>query len=178
VGESGGLQFFLFLISTPLKKNTQRMFQGHTLNNLDDKGRIIIPSKFRKHITSEANNLMYVILGRDNCLWLYPSYEWINLQKKIENLNPFLKNEIAMIRQMMYYTEECPIDSQHRILISQELLQKVEIKKEVLLLGQIEKIELWNAENYDKYLKGFPDSYEDVMEKVMSKNPQGNINIS
>jgi MraZ protein len=132
------------------------MFQGHAKNNLDDKGRIIIPSKFRKHITSEANNLMFVTLGRDNCLWLYPSNEWNILLKKIENLNPFLKDEIAMRRQMMYHAEECLIDSQHRILI-----------------GQLEKIELWNEENYNKYLAETADSYEDAMEKVMSKVPPG-----
>jgi MraZ protein len=149
------------------------MFQGHAKNNLDDKGRIIIPSKFRKHITSEANNLMFVTLGRDNCLWLYPSNEWNILLKKIENLNPFLKDEIAMRRQMMYHAEECLIDSQHRILIPQSLLQKVEIHKEVLLIGQLEKIELWNEENYNKYLAETADSYEDAMEKVMSKVPPG-----
>lgn len=145
------------------------MFQGHAINNLDDKGRIIIPSKFRKHISSEANNLMNVTLGRDNCLWLYPSNDWNILLKKIESLNPFLQDEINMKRRMMYYADDCPIDSQHRILISQSLLQKVEIKKEVLLIGQLDKIELWDPENYEKYLKEFPDSYEDVMQKVMSK---------
>ena len=150
------------------------MFQGHAINTIDEKGRIIIPSKFRKHIPPDANNLMHVILGRDNCLWLYPSYEWTKLLKKIESLNPFLKDEIAMVRQMMYYAEGCPIDSQHRILIPQALLQKVDIKKEVLFIGQLEKIELWNEENYQTYLKGNKDTYEEVMEKVMSKLPGNN----
>ena len=80
-----------------------------------------------------------------------------------------------MKRQMLFYADELLIDSQHRILIPQELLQMVSIKKEVLLLGQLERIELWNPEEYDKYLKASPDSYEDVMQKVMSglnNNPQ------
>jgi MraZ protein len=89
-------------------------------------------------------------------------------------LNPFLRDEIAMVRQMMYFAEECPIDSQHRILIPQDLLQKVDIKKEVLFIGQLEKIELWNEENYESYLKGNKDTYEEVMEKVMSKIPGNN----
>jgi MraZ protein len=150
------------------------MFQGHAINTIDEKGRIIIPAKFRKHISPDANNLMHVILGRDNCLWLYPSYEWTKLLKTIESLNPFLRDEIAMVRQMMYFAEECPIDSQHRILIPQDLLQKVDIKKEVLFIGQLEKIELWNEENYESYLKGNKDTYEEVMEKVMSKIPGNN----
>lgn len=150
------------------------MFQGHAINTLDEKGRLIIPSKFRKHISPDANNLMHVILGRDNCLWLYPSYEWAKLLKKIESLNPFLKDEIAMVRQMMYYAEECPIDSQHRILMPQDLLEKVGITKEVLFIGQLEKIELWNEANYEDYLKGNKETYEEVMEKVMSKIPGNN----
>lgn len=145
------------------------MFQGHFIGNLDEKGRLIIPSKFRKHISTEANNLMYVTLGRDKCLWLYPSYEWIKLVNTLEKLNAFTKDVIDMRRQLLYPAEECPIDSQHRILISQELLEGVEIKKEVLLIGQLERIELWNKEKYDKYLKGNGSTYEDVMEKVMSK---------
>ncbi len=145
------------------------MFQGHSVGNLDDKGRLIIPSRFRKHISAEANNLMYVTLGRDNCLWLYPSYEWNKLVKTLERLNAFTKDVIDMQRQLLYPAEECPIDSQHRILISQELLEKVGIKKEALLIGQLERIELWNKDAYEKYLKSNGNKYEEVMEKVMSK---------
>ena len=143
------------------------MFQGHASINIDEKGRIIIPSKFRKHISSEANNLLYATLGRDNCLWLYPSDQWTKLVKQIEKINAFTNDEIAMRRQMLFYTEECSIDSQHRILIPQKLLDKVAIGKEVLLIGQLERIELWNEEQFQNYLKGRPDNYEDVMDKVM-----------
>jgi MraZ protein len=143
------------------------MFQGHAIINFDDKGRIIIPSKFRKHISTEANNLLYVTLGRDNCLWLYPSDQWSKLVKTIEKINPFTHDEIAMRRQMLFFTEECTVDSQHRILVPQKLLNKVGIQKEVLLIGQLDKIELWNEEEFQNYLKGRTDSYEDVMDKVM-----------
>jgi MraZ protein len=147
------------------------MFQGHAIINVDDKGRIIIPSKFRKHISADANNLMIVTLGRDNCLWLYPSDEWNKLTKKIEKINPFTKQETLMRRQMLFYTEESQIDSQHRILIPQKLYEKVGIKSEVLLLGQLDKIELWNEDTYNKYLEQSPETYEDVMDKVMRNIP-------
>jgi len=144
------------------------MFQGHSISNLDEKGRIIIPSKFRKHITSEANNTMYVTLGRDKCLWLFPSNEWTKLLKTLGKINPFTKSEIKMRRQLLKPVEELSIDSQHRILIPQTLLNEVEIKKEVLLIGQIEKVELWNEDVYNNYLESSQESYEDVMDKVMS----------
>jgi len=147
------------------------MFQGNSKSSLDEKGRIIIPSKFRKHITSEANNLMYVTLGRDKCLWLFPSYEWTKLLKTLGKINPFTKSEIKMRRQLLKPVEELSIDSQHRILIPQPLLQEVEIKKEILLIGQLEKIELWNENVYNNYLESSNESYEDVMDKVMSSIP-------
>lgn len=149
------------------------MFQGNAKSNFDEKGRIIIPSKFRKHITSEANNTLYITLGRDNCLWLFPSYEWTKLLKILSKINPFTQSEVRMRRQLLKPVEELTIDSQHRILIPQNLLQQVEIKKEVLLIGQLDWIELWNEETYNKYIDEGPESYEDVMDKVMRNiNPE------
>ncbi len=144
------------------------MFQGHANINLDEKGRIIIPSKFRRHILPEANGILNVTLGRDKCIWLFPSYQWQNVLVTLNEVNPYTKDEVAMKRQMLYYADELSVDSQHRLLIPQELLQMVNIKKEVLLLGQLERIEIWNPKVYEDYLKGNSDSYEDVMQKVMS----------
>lgn len=145
------------------------MFQGHTKVNLDDKGRIIIPSKFRKHISLDANNILNITLGRDDCLWLFPSNEWVKLLQMLNQVNSYTKDEVAMKRQILYHADECQTDSQHRILVSSELLHLVKIKKEVLLIGQLERIEFWNPETYVSYLKDNADTYEDVMEKVMSK---------
>lgn len=147
------------------------MFQGHSVSSLDEKGRIIIPSKFRRHITSEANNIMFVTLGRDKCLWLFPSYEWNKLLNTLGKINPFTRSEIMMRRQLLKPVEELSIDSQHRILIPQTLLQQVEIKKEVLLIGQLDKIELWNESVYNSYVESSQESYEDVMDKVMGNIP-------
>jgi len=147
------------------------MFQGHATINIDDKSRIIVPAKFRRHISPEANNIMNATLGRDNCIWLFPSHEWTKLLQALDNVNSYTKDEVAMKRQMLYYADECLLDAQHRILIPQQLLQIVNITKEVLLIGQLERIELWSPANYEKYLKASTDTYEDVMEKVMSKIP-------
>jgi len=150
------------------------LFQGHVNTTIDEKGRIIIPSKFRKHISPEANNTMSITLGRDNCVWMFPSHEWLKVLNTLSTTNPYTEQEVMMRRQMLFHTEELAIDSQHRILIPQEILTKVGIKKEVLLIGQLERIELWNPDNYEKYLKESPDTYEGVMQKVMEKLYSGN----
>ena len=72
-----------------------------------------------------------------------------------------------MKRQLLEPVEELTIDSQHRILIPVNLLESVSIKKEVLLIGQLEKIELWSEKVYKQYLESSSESYEDVMDKVM-----------
>jgi MraZ protein len=145
------------------------LFQGHANTTIDEKGRIIVPAKFRRHILPEANGVLNVTLGRDKCIWLFPSYEWIKVLQTVQSTNPFTTDEVSMRRQMLYYADDLTVDSQHRILIPQEMLKIVGIKKDVLLLGQIERIEVWNPDAYEKYLKDSPESYEGVMQKVMTK---------
>lgn len=145
------------------------MFQGHSNTTIDEKGRIIIPAKFRKHILPEANGILSVTLGRDNCVWLFPSYEWTKVLQTVQNTNPYTNDEVLMRRQMLFQADELSIDTQHRVLIPQELLKITGIKKDILLIGQIERIEVWNPAAYDKYLKESSESYEGVMQKVMTK---------
>lgn len=87
----------------------------------------------------------------------------------VRSTNPYTDDEVLMRRQMFFYADELTVDSQHRILIPQEMKDIVGIKKDVLLIGQLERIELWNPDTYSKYLKGSPDTYEGVMQKVMTK---------
>jgi MraZ protein len=152
------------------------LFQGHVNTVVDDKGRIIIPAKFRKHVLPEANGIINVTLGRDNCIWLFPSNEWNRVLKTISSTNPYTDEEVENRRRMLFHTDDISIDSQHRILLPGELLEEVGIKKDVLLLGQIERIEVWDPEIYKKYMTSRPDTYENVMQRVMTKvytNPGG-----
>jgi MraZ protein len=143
------------------------LFHGKVLTSIDDKGRIIIPSKFRKHILSEANNLLYITHGRNDCLWLYPSNEWSLVSNKLAGLSSFGKDAINLKRMLLSSTEECQIDSNHRILIPKEHLQLAKIQKEVLMIGQLERIEIWNPNELDKYFKVNNINYEDVIDRVL-----------
>jgi|SRR4030095_2654466 MraZ protein len=145
------------------------MFQGNVNTSLDEKGRVIIPAKFRKHILPEANDILNITLGRDNCIWLFPSNEWNKVLLTISSTNPYTDEEVEMRRRMLFHTDDIAIDSQHRILLPQKLLAITGIKKDVLILGQIERIELWSPKVYDDYIKSRTDTYENVMQKVMSK---------
>lgn len=145
------------------------MFQGHANTSLDEKGRIIIPAKFRKHILPEANNTLNVTMGRDSCIWLFPSNEWVKVLTTIQSTNPYSDEETEMRRRMLFHAIDLELDSQHRLIVPQQLITEVGIEKEVLMLGQIERIELWNPSTYGKYIKSRPDTYENVMQRVMTK---------
>jgi MraZ protein len=136
---------------------------------LDEKGRIIIPSKFRKHIIPEVNNVVNATLGRDKCIWLFPSNEWSKVLITIQSTNPYSDEEVEMRRRMLFHAIDITLDSQHRLLVPQQLITEVGIEKDVLMLGQIERIELWNPDTFEKYIRSRPDTYENVMQRVMTK---------
>ncbi len=152
-----------------LPKKNIRMYEGSVIQSLDDKGRLIIPAKFRRNIPAEANGKVHIILGRDSCLWLYDDVQWLKTKEKLLQLDEYAESDTRLLRQFLYHAEEFQIDAQFRILLSQKTMQVVNIKKEVLLIGQLNKVEIWNPETFDIYLQSSGQSYEDVMEKVLGK---------
>jgi MraZ protein len=142
------------------------MFQGHTIGNLDSKSRLIMPVKFRKYIKPEAQNKVVLTRGLDKCLFVYPLNIWEKVKLRLSKYNAFNAEQRYFLRQFLMYVNECELDSQHRILIPTQLIQFAKISKEVLILGQLDKIELWNPELTKKYEKAQPESYESIAEKV------------
>jgi MraZ protein len=142
------------------------MFQGHSIGNIDSKSRLIIPVKFRKYIKPEAQNKVVLTRGLDKCLFVYPLNIWENVKARLAKYNAFNSEQRFFLRQFLMFVNECELDSQYRILIPTQLIQFAEITKEVLILGQLDKIELWNPEITKEYEKGQPESYEAIAEKI------------
>ena len=143
------------------------MFQGHSIGNLDAKSRLIIPVKFRKYIKPEAQNKVVLTRGFDKCISVYPLNIWEKVKERLaEKFNTFNSEQRLFLREYLMYVNECEFDSQHRILIPAQLVQFANIKKEILILGLLNKIELWNPEESKKYEKKQPESYEAIAQKV------------
>lgn len=138
------------------------MFQGHSICILDPKSRIVFPSKFRKNISPSANNKLKITRGLDTCLLVYPQDVWETLERKLMKLNIFDPKKRFFLRQFLMYAEECDIDSQNRILIPSHLIQYANIKNEILIIGLIDKLEMWNPTVKEEYDKKQELSYEDV----------------
>jgi MraZ protein len=145
------------------------MFRGQFTYSIDSKGRIAIPAKLRKHVAAEANDTFVMTRGLSNCIDLYPLDEWQKLEEKLLHLNSFQPDEARFIRMFVQYATEDTMDGQSRILIPNALIDYAKIDKDVLILGALKKIEVWNPKVYDDYLRQSPQTYEEIAAKVMAE---------
>lgn len=144
------------------------MFKGQFTYSIDSKSRISIPAKLRKHISPDANDTIVMTKGLSSCIDLYPLDEWQKIEDKLLKLNQFQPDDLRFIRMFVQYAHEDSMDSQSRILVPQMLIEYANIKKEVLIIGALRKIEVWNPNIYNDYLKQSPLSYEEIASKVMT----------
>lgn len=142
------------------------MFQGHSFCTIDAKSRIILPAKFRKYINPEADNKVILTRGMDECLLVYPLDEWEKVKTGLSRYNQFNSDQRFFIRQFLNFVNECELDSQNRILIPPQLIQFAKLKKEVVVLGLLDKMEIWDPEIKERYEKSMSKSYEEIAEKV------------
>ncbi len=144
------------------------MFLGSFKYSIDSKGRISIPAKLRKFVDPKANDAFVMTRGTNKCIDVYPMNEWESLvQSKLNNLNSFEPQEAMFLRMFLQQAAEDKLDTQSRSLIPKNLIEHAEIEKEVLILGAIKKIEIWNPKNYEDYLKTSELSFEEIARKVM-----------
>jgi transcriptional regulator MraZ len=144
------------------------MFRGHFTYSIDSKGRISIPAKLRKHVSPEANDTFIMTTGTGMCIDIYPLDQWQKVEEKLLELNAFDPEDAKFIRMISHNAADDTLDAQSRILIPQPLIEYAKIEKEVLILGALKKIEVWNPKVYDEYIKQSGETYEQIAAKVMS----------
>lgn len=144
------------------------MFIGQHTYSIDSKGRISIPAKLRKQIPPEANDTIVMTRGLSKCIALYPLDEWKRIEENLLKLNEFQPDEVRFIRMITQYATEDVMDSQSRILIPPLLIEYAQIEKEVLIIGALRTIEVWNPKIYEDYQKQSQLTYEEIAAKVMA----------
>ncbi len=138
------------------------MFIGEYQHTVDNKGRIIMPSKFREGL---GQNFI-MTKGLDNCLFVYPTEEWERLEKKLRTLPLTNRNARAFIRFFFAGATECILDKQGRMLIPNNLREYAKLVKDVVIIGVAERIEIWAKEEWTNYNNDENLSYEDIAEKM------------
>ena len=144
------------------------MFIGSFKYSVDSKGRVSIPAKLRKYLTPEANDTFILTRGTAQCIDVYPMDNWKELAaNKLNQLNSFDPKEAMFIRMFLQEAAEDKLDAQSRLLIPKTLMEYAGIEKDIFILGAVKKIEFWNPEKYEEYLKENVQSYEQIANEVM-----------
>ena len=138
------------------------MFLGEYKHNLDSKGRMAIPAKFRLKIEGGA----IITRGLDKCLFLFPKKEWEVLAQKIINLPLAQSDSRAFSRLMLSGASDVEFDSQGRILVPDNLRSYAGITKKEAVIGLYERIEIWDEGTWTKYKNKTESASDEIAEKL------------
>lgn len=126
------------------------MYRGVSTINLDSKGRMAIPTKYRDALARQCEGQMVVTVDRDNCLLLYPLPEWEEIERKLVRLPSFNKQARRLQRLLIGHATECELDASGRILLPPPLREFAALDKTVVLIGQGNKFEVWAEERWNE----------------------------
>lgn len=121
------------------------MFRGATLVSLDSKGRLAVPVRYRDQLIADAAGQMVCTIDMDHsCLLLYPLPEWEVIEQKLSRLSSMNPQERRVQRLLLGHASECQLDSAGRLLLAPVLRQHAKLNKQVMLVGQFHKFEVWD----------------------------------
>jgi len=121
------------------------MFMGEYSHNIDAKGRMIVPSKFREQLGDE----FVVTKGLDGCLFVYPNEEWQNIEEKFRNVPLTSKDARKFSRFFFAGATTCEVDKQGRILLPAHLREFAGLEKDVVLVGVGSRVEIWSKDKWE-----------------------------
>lgn len=138
------------------------MFFGEARHNVDDKGRLILPAKFRTDL-----GLNFVMTkGLDNCIFVFPHQEWKEMEEKLKSLPMTNRDARAFVRYFFSGAAEGDLDKQGRIRIPQNLVKYANLNKETVIIGVGTRLEIWSQETWDAYNNDDSLSYDQIAEKM------------
>ena len=143
------------------------MFYGEFKHSIDRKGRLILPAKFREVAQNNFIEKVFVTRGLDKCLFLFAEEEWRSQEQKFKNLS--FTNQQSRIFNRLYFSGavEINFDSQGRILLPQYLKDFAQIKKDVVVVGVSNRIEIWARDKWEEFYGNSRQSFEEIAEKLI-----------
>ncbi|MEK9186480.1 MAG: division/cell wall cluster transcriptional repressor MraZ [Patescibacteria group bacterium] len=137
------------------------MFIGEYKHNLDEKGRMAVPAKFRSQLKGAI-----ITRGLDKCLFVFRKSEWDILAKKIMALPLTQANSRAFARLMLSGAMEAPLDRQGRILVPDYLRRYANLKKQTIIAGVYNRMEIWDEAGWNRYKSKTEASSDEIAEKL------------
>ena len=129
------------------------MFRGVAQLNLDSKGRLAVPSRFRDALITRASGHLVITADSDRCLLIYPLPDWEPIEQKLMSLSSFNAQIRELQRRLVGYAEDVVMDATGRILVPPALRRYAQLEKAAVLVGQGHKFELWNKDHWDELME-------------------------
>ena len=139
------------------------MLMGEYNHTIDAKGRVTIPAKFR----SALGDHFVVTRGLEHCLAAYSYERWQRIEENLKKISLTNKAGMKLTRLILGNAIECEVDRMGRILITQALRSKADLNKDVVLIGQGDRIEIWNKNVWDEY--NSRDAFEEMTDEELEK---------
>ena len=150
---------------------TDNTFIGEYTYSLDSKGRVNIPAKFRQSLSADSQNTFVITRGMDPCVWVYPLEQWKEIENNLRNLSSVKNIHRTFVRDTARYASPSTYDKQGRITLTPSLTEYAGLEKDVLIIGMINKIEIWNPNTLkivdQQNLEIEPDAYDDLADKII-----------
>ncbi len=141
------------------------MFMGEFHHNVDEKGRLIIPSKFR----NDLGNKFIITRGIEKCLFIYSLDEWNKIIDKLKELPFTRKDARTFMRMFLSGATECELDNNGRINIPNPLKEYANIQKEVIVIGVNERLEIWSNEGFNNFFNDNIDNFDEIAEGLFNE---------
>ncbi len=143
------------------------MFYGEYLHSIDRKGRIILPAKFREAAKAHFIEKFFVTRGLDKCLFMFSEEEWRTQESKFKAIS-FTKQQSRTFNRLYFSGAiEVIADKQGRVLIPQYLKDFAQIKKDVIIVGVSNRIEIWAKDKWQEFYGTSRQSFEEIAERLM-----------
>jgi len=126
------------------------VFRGVNALNLDAKGRMAMPTKYRERLREHCDGQLVITVDRDHCLLVYPLPEWEEIERKLARLPNLDKQTRRLQRLLIGHATECEMDGHSRILLPPPLREFAALDKRVVLIGQGNKFELWDEQAWQE----------------------------
>lgn len=129
------------------------VFRGIAQLNLDSKGRLAVPARHRDLLLERCGGHLVVTADADRCLLIYPLPDWELIQQKLDGLSNLDPRVRELQRRLIGFAVDVDIDGAGRVLISPALRQFAQLEKNVVLVGQGRKFELWNRDSWEQLIE-------------------------
>lgn len=142
------------------------MFKGTYRHKFDGKGRLPVPAPFRRSLGSAGAKAVVATLV-DQCVAIYPESEWRRLEDQLRRLPAFNRQSKALARHLASRAVDCALDAQGRILLPPALRAAAGLLREAVVVGVIDRIEVWSPATWDEFLRDSERLLDDVSLEIV-----------